>query len=84
MLVACSDSGAVSTDETQEGVGRSSATTSETDEDLARANEGTAAGQNPFLHLNVHLIPRYTGDTKDPRGGVRWVIPDRANYWSQR
>ena len=43
-----------------------------------------AAGQNAFLHLNVHLIPRFTGDCKDPRGGVRWVIPDRANYWSQR
>ena len=47
-------------------------------------NDGTAAGQNAFLHLNVHLIPRFTGDCKDPRGGVRWVIPDRANYWSQR
>ena len=47
-------------------------------------NEGTAAGQNPFLHLNVHLIPRFTGDTADPRGGVRWVIPHKADYWSQR
>jgi diadenosine tetraphosphate (Ap4A) HIT family hydrolase len=47
-------------------------------------NEGTAAGQNPFLHLNVHLIPRFTGDTEDPRGGVRWVIPHKADYWSQR
>jgi diadenosine tetraphosphate (Ap4A) HIT family hydrolase len=47
-------------------------------------NEGTAAGQNPFLHLNVHLIPRFTGDTKDPRGGVRWVIPQKADYWSKR
>lgn len=47
-------------------------------------NEGPAAGQNPLLHLIVHLIPRFTGDCKDPRGGVRWVIPDRADYWSQR
>jgi diadenosine tetraphosphate (Ap4A) HIT family hydrolase len=46
-------------------------------------NDGTAAGQNTFQHLNVHLIPRFTGDCKDPRGGVRWVIPDRANYWSR-
>lgn len=47
-------------------------------------NEGSAAGQNPFLHLNVHLIPRFAGDSDDPRGGVRWVIPNRADYWSQR
>ena len=47
-------------------------------------NEGPAAGQNPLLHLIVHLIPRYTGDCRDPRGGVRWVIPARADYWSQR
>ena len=47
-------------------------------------NEGSAAGQNPFLHLNVHLIPRFPGDSEDPRGGVRWVIPNRADYWSQR
>jgi len=46
-------------------------------------NEGSAAGQS-ILHLHVHLIPRYAGDTRDPRGGVRWVIPDRANYWTHR
>jgi len=46
-------------------------------------NEGSAAGQS-ILHLHVHLIPRYAGDTRDPRGGIRWVIPDRANYWSHR
>ena len=47
-------------------------------------NEGSAAGQNPFLHLNVHLIPRFAGDCEDPRGGVRWVIPHKADYWSHR
>jgi diadenosine tetraphosphate (Ap4A) HIT family hydrolase len=47
-------------------------------------NDGSAAGQNPFLHLNVHLIPRFAGDCKDPRGGVRWVIPHKADYWSLR
>ncbi len=46
-------------------------------------NEGSAAGQT-VLHLNVHLIPRFKGDRGDPRGGVRWVIPDKADYWSQR
>ena len=44
-------------------------------------NEGPAAGQT-ILHLHVHLIPRYAGDARDPRGGVRWVLPERADYWS--
>ena len=43
-------------------------------------NEGAAAGQTVF-HLHVHLIPRYHGDLADPRGGVRWIIPDKASYW---
>ena len=42
-------------------------------------NSGEAAGQTVF-HLHVHVIPRRHGDVKDPRGGVRYVIPDRANY----
>ena len=44
-------------------------------------NDGTAAGQT-VPHLHVHLIPRFAGDMPDPRGGVRWVIPDKAKYWS--
>jgi diadenosine tetraphosphate (Ap4A) HIT family hydrolase len=44
-------------------------------------NDGAAAGQT-VPHLHVHLIPRYTGDARDPRGGVRWVLPERADYWS--
>jgi len=44
-------------------------------------NEGVAAGQT-VLHLHVHLIPRYRGDRADPRGGVRWIFPDKANYWT--
>jgi superfamily II DNA or RNA helicase/diadenosine tetraphosphate (Ap4A) HIT family hydrolase len=40
---------------------------------------GPAAGQT-LSHLHVHLIPRYAGDVSDPRGGVRYVIPSRANY----
>jgi diadenosine tetraphosphate (Ap4A) HIT family hydrolase len=43
-------------------------------------NDGPAAGQT-VPHLHVHLIPRYDGDLPDPRGGVRWVIPDKAKYW---
>ena len=46
-------------------------------------NDGPAAGQTIF-HLHVHLIPRYLGDVDDPRGGVRWVLPEKADYWSDR
>ena len=34
-------------------------------------------------HLHMHLIPRHPGDTPDPRGGVRWVLPQRAAYWNK-
>lgn len=44
-------------------------------------NDGSAAGQT-VPHAHVHVIPRRTGDVPDPRGGVRWVIPERADYWS--
>lgn len=43
-------------------------------------NDGPAAGQT-VAHLHIHLIPRYTGDQADPRGGIRWIFPDKANYW---
>lgn len=46
-------------------------------------NDGPAAGQT-VLHLHMHLIPRYKGDRNDPRGGVRWIIPEKADYWSQK
>jgi len=46
-------------------------------------NDGPAAGQT-VPHLHIHLIPRYQGDQADPRGGVRWVIPEKADYWSHR
>ncbi len=46
-------------------------------------NDGPAAGQT-VPHLHMHLIPRYEGDQADPRGGVRWIIPEKADYWSKR
>ena len=43
-------------------------------------NIGAAAGQTVF-HVHVHLVPRYDGDVPDPRGGIRYVLPERARYW---
>ena len=43
------------------------------------ANCGEDAGQTIF-HCHVHLIPRRSGDVGDPTGGVRAVIPEKANY----
>lgn len=40
-------------------------------------NVGAAAGQTVF-HLHVHVIPRYKGDVREPRGGVRHVISGRG------
>jgi len=42
-------------------------------------NTGVAAGQT-VPHFHIHVIPRYSGDVSDPRGGIRHVIPVRANY----
>ncbi len=42
-------------------------------------NAGAAAGQT-VMHLHIHVIPRRSGDTPDPRGGVRGVIPSKQNY----
>jgi len=44
-------------------------------------NVGAAAGQT-IAHLHIHVIPRYLGDVENPRGGVRGVIPGRADYLS--
>jgi diadenosine tetraphosphate (Ap4A) HIT family hydrolase len=46
-------------------------------------NDGPAAGQT-VGHLHMHLIPRYNGDVPDPRGGVRWVLPEKADYWTKQ
>lgn len=46
-------------------------------------NDGAVAGQT-IGHLHIHLIPRYAGDQADPRGGVRWIFPGKADYWTNR
>ena len=43
-------------------------------------NDGPAAGQT-IAQFHFHVIPRRNGDVTDPRGGVRWVIPEKAQYW---
>jgi len=43
-------------------------------------NDGLAAGQT-MAQIHFHVIPRYTGDTADPRGGIRQLIPSKARYW---
>jgi len=42
-------------------------------------NINETAGQT-IPHVHIHLIPRYIGDVKEPRGGVRGVIPEKKNY----
>lgn len=45
----------------------------------AGVNSGAVAGQT-VMHSHVHLIPRRVGDVAAPRGGVRHVIPGKADY----
>ncbi len=42
-------------------------------------NDGQVAGQTIF-HLHIHLIPRYKGDTTNPRGGVRNLILEKNSF----
>lgn len=44
-------------------------------------NDGPAAGQT-VPHMHIHLIPRYVGDQDDPRGGIRLIFPEKADYWT--
>ncbi|MEE8059025.1 MAG: HIT family protein [Pseudomonadales bacterium] len=44
-------------------------------------SDGPAAEQT-VLYLHLHLIPRYEeGD--DPKGGMRWLVPEKVDYWSE-
>ncbi|MCF8080834.1 MAG: HIT family protein [Desulfobacterales bacterium] len=42
-------------------------------------NIGESAGQTVF-HAHIHLIPRRTGDSDNPRGGIRGVIDGKRCY----
>lgn len=42
-------------------------------------NIGEDAGQTVF-HFHIHIIPRRKGDVKNPKGGIRGVIPNKQNY----
>jgi len=42
-------------------------------------NIGASAGQT-VMHAHIHLIPRRDGDTNDPKGGVRGVVPGKRGY----
>ena len=42
-------------------------------------NMGESAGQT-CMYPHVHLIFRRDGDTEDPKGGVRGVIPSKQKY----
>lgn len=42
-------------------------------------NDGREAGRS-IDHLHIILMPRYKGDVENPKGGIRNIIPGRANY----
>ena len=42
-------------------------------------NVNAEAGQT-IWHSHIHIIPRYSGDVENPRGGIRGVIPSKKEY----
>jgi len=42
-------------------------------------NDGREAGRS-IDHLHIIVLPRFKGDVENPGGGIRNVIPDRAQY----
>jgi diadenosine tetraphosphate (Ap4A) HIT family hydrolase len=51
-------------------------------EEAVLANERAYArfDKYPVTPGHLLLIPRYGGDTPNPRGGVRGVIPEKQSY----
>jgi diadenosine tetraphosphate (Ap4A) HIT family hydrolase len=45
---------------------------------LAISIQETAGQTVP--HAHIHIIPRFTNDMENPRGGVRGVIPGKRAY----
>ena len=53
------------------------------DKDISAFNIGVNAGEDAgqsIMHCHIHLIPRRKGDMKNPKGGVRGVIPSKQKY----
>ena len=42
-------------------------------------NCGEVAGQT-VMHFHCHIIPRYTGDMANPRGGIRHCVEGKGYY----